>query len=175
MRKGIRPITVLPLGFLIIILIGALLLMLPLSSAGPSVSFLDALFTATSASCVTGLTVLDTGLDFSFFGQAVILFLIQIGGFGFMTLSTLLFLLTRKRISLYSRLTLAESMGEDRLQGIVRLSRSVFGITLLIEGMGALLLSLRFIPQFGFSKGLWFSVFHSILPFYSRIYNDYRV
>jgi len=165
MLKGIRPIAVLPIGFLLIILIGTCLLMLPISAQGQPLSFVDALFTATSASCVTGLAVADTGTAFSLFGQIVLLLLIQTGGLGFMTLSTLLFVLTRRRISLYSRMTLAESLGEDRLQGVVRLSRSAVSVTLLIELAGAFLLAFRFVPQFGWGKGLWFSLFHSVSAF----------
>ena len=165
-RQGIRPIRVLPLGFLCIILIGALLLMLPVSSrGGTSMPFLSALFTSTSASCVTGLVVVDTGTYFSLFGQIVILVMIQLGGLGFMTTATILFSLTGRKISLHDRMTMAEGLGESRLQGIVRLSRSALLVTAVFELLGMILLSVRFIPEYGVLRGLWYSLFHSVSAF----------
>lgn len=165
-RQGIRPIRVLPLGFFCIILIGALLLMLPISTKdGTSMPFLNALFTATSASCVTGLVVVDTGTYFSLFGQIVILILIQLGGLGFMTMATILFSLTGRRISLHDRMTMAEGLGENRLQGIVRLSRAAILVTAIFELIGTALLSIRFIPTYGMARGLWYALFHSISAF----------
>ncbi len=163
-HKGISPIRILPLGFLCVALTGALLLMLPIASRGEPLSFFDALFTATSASCVTGLVVVDTGTHFTLFGQIVILALIQMGGLGFMTAATLLFRATRRRISLRSRMTLAESFGEDRLQGIIRLCISAAKYTFFIEACGAALLCLRFVPDYGL-HGVWLSVFHSVSAF----------
>jgi len=165
-HRGVRPIRVLPLSFLIIIGVGTLLLMLPISSADRVwLPFTDALFTATSASCVTGLIVRDTGTYFSAFGQAVILTLIQLGGLGFMTMTTILFALTGRRISLHDRMAMAEGLGESRLQGIVRLCRGVLMVTGICELAGIVLLCLRFIPQFGLDRGLWVSVFTSISAF----------
>ncbi len=165
-RLGIRPIRVLPLGFVCVILLGTLLLMLPVSTqSGRPISFADALFTATSASCVTGLVVVDTGTCFSLFGQIVILLLIQIGGLGFMTMSTILFALTGRRISLHDRMTMAEGLGESRLQGIVRLCRAALLVTFVSEGIGALLLAPCFIQRYGFGRGLWYGLFHSISAF----------
>ncbi len=163
-HKGISPIRILPLGFLCVALIGALLLMLPIASRGEPLGFFDALFTATSASCVTGLVVVDTGTHFTLFGQIVILALIQMGGLGFMTAATLLFRATRRRISLRSRMTLAESFGEDRLQGIIHLCISAAKYTFFIEACGAALLCLRFVPDYGL-HGVWLSVFHSVSAF----------
>lgn len=163
-HKGISPIRILPLGFLCVALIGALLLMLPIASRGEPLGFFDALFTATSASCVTGLVVVDTGTHFTLFGQIVILALIQMGGLGFMTAATLLFRATRRRISLRSRMTLAESFGEDRLQGIIHLCISAAKYTFFIEACGAALLCLRFVPDYGL-HGIWLSVFHSVSAF----------
>ena len=163
-HKGISPIRILPLGFLCVALLGALLLMLPIASHGDPLSFFDALFTATSASCVTGLVVVDTGTHFTLFGQIVILVLIQLGGLGFMTAATLLFRATRKRISRRSRMTLAESFGEDRLQGVIRLCMSAVKYTFIIEGCGAALLCLRFVPDFGL-RGIWMGIFHSVSAF----------
>lgn len=163
-HKGISPIRILPLGFLCVALTGTLLLMLPIASRGEPLSFFDALFTATSASCVTGLVVVDTGTHFTLFGQIVILALIQMGGLGFMTAATLLFRATRRRISLRSRMTLAESFGEDRLQGIIHLCISAAKYTFFIEACGAVLLCLRFVPDYGL-HGVWLSVFHSVSAF----------
>ena len=163
-HKGISPIRILPLGYLSVALIGAFLLMLPAASHGEPLPFFDALFTAVSASCVTGLVVVDTGTHFTMFGQIVVIVLIQLGGLGFMTAATLLFRAARRRISLRSRMTLAEAFGEDRLQGIIRLCMSAVKYTFFIEGCGALLLGIRFVPQFGW-HGVWMAVFHSISAF----------
>ena len=165
-KTGIRPIRILPLGFLALILLGTALLLLPISvRSGPGLTFLEALFTATSAACVTGLTVAETGVRFSFFGQAVILFLIQIGGLGFMTFAAMLFSLSNRRVSLYERMTLAESLGESRLDNGRGIAKQALLVTLLFEVAGALLLCFRFIPLKGFFQGLWFSVFHSVSAF----------
>ena len=169
MRKHfleIKPINVLPLGFIAVILIGALLLMLPISNRDGAVfPFLSALFTATSATCVTGLVVADTATQFTMFGQFVVILLIQLGGLGIMTISMILFSLTGRKVSLHDRLSMAEGLGESRLQGVVRLARGALIVTGIIELLGAVLLSFRFIPQFGVAKGIWFSVFHSISAF----------
>ena len=169
MRKtflGIKPINVLPLGFIAVILIGALLLMLPVSNRDGAVfPFLSALFTATSATCVTGLVVADTATQFTMFGQLVVILLIQLGGLGIMTISMILFSLTGRKVSLHDRLSMAEGLGESRLQGVVRLARGALIVTGIIELFGAILLSFRFIPQYGVAKGIWFSVFHSISAF----------
>ncbi len=165
-KKGISPIRLLPLGYLAVILIGTLLLMLPAAVHGESLSFYQALFTSTSASCVTGLIVVDTGTKFTFFGQLIILLLIQLGGLGFMVVATAFFMaLRRKKMSLKERMTLAESMGEERLQGIVSLALMALKLSLSIEAVGALLYSTRFIPDFGFAKGVWYSIFHSVSAF----------
>lgn len=165
-KIGIRPISVLPLGFLAVILAGTLLLMLPVSNQNGAVfPFLSALFTATSATCVTGLLVADTAVQFTLFGQVVILLLIQIGGLGIMTMSMILFSFTGRRISLHDRMSMAEGFGERRLQGVVSLTRSALLVTGLIELVGAALLAIRFVPQYGAWKGSWFSVFHSVSAF----------
>lgn len=148
------------------ILLGTLLLMLPVSSReGLTTPFPDALFTATSASCVTGLIVADTGTYFSMFGQVVILLMIQIGGLGFMTVSMLLFTMTGRKVSLHERMSIAEGLGESRLQGVVQLSRTALLVTFLSELIGAALLSIRFIPAYGPGKGVWLSVFTSVSAF----------
>ena len=169
MRKtflGIKPINVLPLGFIGVILIGAILLMLPISNRdGRIFPFLSALFTATSATCVTGLVVADTATQFTMFGQLVIILLIQLGGLGIMTMSMILFSLTGRKISLHDRLSMAEGLSESRLQGVVRLARGALFVTGAFELFGAVLLSFRFVPQYGIGKGIWFSIFHSISAF----------
>lgn len=165
-RKRLKPSQVMVIGFALVIIIGAILLTLPISSAtGERLSFADALFTSTSAVCVTGLVVVDTVTYFSLFGQVVILLLIQVGGLGFMTMATLVALLIGKRISLKSRLLIQESLGKSEISGVVRITKYVVYFTIFMEGLGAFLLSLRFIPLYGFSKGLYFSIFHSISAF----------
>ena len=155
------------LGYFLVILTGTLLLMLPISTqeGQPPTSVLDALFTAVSASCVTGLVVVDTGTHWTVFGQLVILGLIQIGGLGFMTISLGFLLLMRKRIGLRHREVMVESINSMQLGGIVRLTRKILYGTLLLEGLGALFLAIRFVPQFGWKQGAYFSVFHSISAF----------
>lgn len=163
---GMRPTQIMVSGFAAIIVIGALLLTLPIASqSGESIGLLNALFTATSAVCVTGLVMVDTATYWSLFGQIVIITLIQIGGLGFMTVATMFSLMARKKIQLRERLLIQESLNQADLSGLVRLTRFVLIITITIEGIGALVLSTVFIPQFGLSKGIWYSVFHAISAF----------
>lgn len=164
-HKGISPIRVLPLGYLGVICVGTLLLMLPAASYDAPLPFLDALFTATSASCVTGLVVVDTGTYFTPFGQAVVLLLIQVGGLGFMAVTTMLFLALRARVSLRGRMLLAEGTGSGQIQGVVLLSQRIVALTMACESIGALLLSIRFVPLYGWGKGIWYAVFHSVSAF----------
>lgn len=153
-------------GFVFLILLGAVLLTSPLSSAnGTSTSFIDALFTATSAVCVTGLVVVDTSIHWSIFGKVVIILLIQVGGLGFMTLGTLVALIFGKKINLRQRILIKEALNQDELSGSVKLIKRVLKYTMVIEGMGALILSFAFIPQFGFLKGIGYSIFTSISSF----------
>ncbi|KAB3529814.1 TrkH family potassium uptake protein [Alkaliphilus serpentinus] len=160
------PTQVLILGFASVIFIGAILLNLPFASiTGKSIGFLDALFTSTSAVCVTGLVVVDTGTYWTAFGKTVILILIQIGGLGFMTMATLFAIVLGKRTSLKERLIMQEALNQNTLSGLVRFTQYILIGTLVIEGIGAILLSTRFIPQLGLSKGLAFSIFHSISAF----------
>lgn len=160
------PVRILAVGFGLLILVGGILLCLPISSAnGHSFPFLDSIFTATSACCVTGLIVQDTYTQFSFFGQAVILLLIQIGGLGFLTAIVGLSLLAHRRIGLGQRINLAESIGATQLAGIVRTMKRILIGTGIIEGSGALILMTRFVPKFGLGEGIWFSVFHAISAF----------
>ncbi len=154
------------LGYMLIILAGTLLLMLPLSSRGGIwTPFLTALFTATSSTCVTGLVLVDTALHWSFFGQLVIIVLIQIGGLGFVTIGIFFALIMRDKIGLRQRGLMKESLNIVNIGGVVKLSKKILWGTVCIEGLGALLLSLRFIPLFGIRKGLWYGVFHSVSAF----------
>ncbi|MGL5716667.1 MAG: TrkH family potassium uptake protein [Paraclostridium sp.] len=168
-RKPINRLTpsqIMVVGFAVVILIGGMLLNLPIATqSGESIGFLDALFTSTSAVCVTGLVVVDTATYWSFFGQLVIIILIQIGGLGFMTVTTLFSLITKKRINLKERLLIQESLNQIDLSGLVKLTRYVLLMTFTIEGLGALTLSTVFIPEFGFVKGVWYSIFHAISAF----------
>lgn len=160
-----EPTQIMVIGFAIIILIGAILLNMPISTQnGESIGFLDALFTSTSAVCVTGLIAVDTSTYWSF-GQLIIITLIQIGGLGFMTMTTLFALIIKKRINLRERLLIQESLNQIDLSGLVKLTRYILLTTVLIEGTGALLLSTVFIPQFGILKGIWYSIFHAISAF----------
>ena len=154
------------LGFFLIIALGTFFLLLPISSRGPKpISFLSALFTATSATCVTGLVVCDTYQTWTIFGQGVILILIQVGGLGFMTIATQFFLVMRRRIGLRARETLSESLNQTHIGGIVRLTKKIILGTLFCEGIGAALLAIRFIPKLGFGKGLFAAIFHAVSAF----------
>lgn len=153
-------------GFATVILLGAALLTLPFASRGPgSASFADALFTATSAVCVTGLVVHDTALYWSEFGQAVILILIQIGGMGVVTVAVAIAMISGKKISLMQRSTMQEAIAAPNVGGIVRLTRFILKTALAVELLGAVLLFPGFFAEFGLLKGLWYAVFHSISAF----------
>ncbi len=159
----LNAVQTLTVGFALLILAGGALLTLPWASRGGlSLAFPDALFTAASASCVTGLTLYDTATQFTIFGQAVILLLIQIGGLGFMTVSTLVSILLRQRVGLHRRAVLMDTVGALQLGGIVRLTRRALRVTAVCEGGGALLLALWFCPRYGLGQGLWMSVFHAV-------------
>ena len=154
------------LGFFFMILAGSLILTLPIASrSGEWTPFLDSMFTATSATCVTGLVVYDTFTHWNVFGQLVILLLIQIGGLGFITVGVGFSMAFRRRIGLRQRDLLKESINAMEIGGIVKLSRKIFIGTALCEGAGAVLLATRFIPEFGFVKGIYYSIFHAISAF----------
>ena len=164
--RKMRPPQIIALVFLAIILLGCALLCLPVSSrSGQATDFLTGLFTATSATCVTGLIRVDTGSYWSGFGQAVILVMIQIGGLGFMTIASIFYFALRRRIGLRQRLVLAQALSLDQISGVVGLVRSVLRGTLAVEGAGALILTLRFWPEFGFGRAVWYGVFHSVSAF----------
>ena len=158
--------SIIALGFLAIILIVAALLMLPVSSAsGTMTDPLTALFTATSAVCVTGLVVVDTATHWSLFGKLVLITGIQIGGLGVMTVMALVSMLLGQRIGLRQRTLLQESVASLHIGGIVRLVRRAMIGTALVEGLGAVLLAFRFVPSLGWPRGLGYSLFHSISAF----------
>ena len=158
-------VQIIALGFFLIIMAGTLLLMLPAATKnGQGASFLDALFTATSASCVTGLVVQDTSTYWSGFGQAAILLMIQIGGLGFMTIATMFFMLLKRRVHLRGRELLTESINGNQVGGIMKLAKKILIGTFLIEGIGAMILMIRVVPLYG-KQGVWMSVFHSVSAF----------
>lgn len=162
-KSRFTPPQILVLGFALIILIGSGLLMLPISSTdGLPLPFIDALFTATSATCVTGLVVVDTGTHFTTFGQIVIISLIQIGGLGFMSMATLFAFILRKKISLRERLLLQEALNQGSMEGIVRLFRKVLIYSLTIEGIAAVLFTARWSMDLGFPKGLYYGIWHAV-------------
>ena len=169
MKLGKRTLSspqVMVLGFAAVILTGALILMLPISSAkGSWTPFIDSLFTATTSVCVTGLVAVDTGSHWSLFGQVVILLLIQIGGLGVVTLAACFMMMAGRKIGLLQRSTMRDAVSAHKLDGIVRLTRFIVFGTLLIELIGAAIMAPTFVRDFGLARGIWFAVFHSISAF----------
>jgi len=162
----LTPTQVLALGFATIILIGTLLLMLPVATkSGERTDFLTALFTATSATCVTGLVVVDTKTYWSVFGQIVIMLLIQVGGLGIMTMSTLFALILGRKITFKERLVMQEAFNTNSLGGIVKFAKYILMVSFLFESIGAIMLTLRFLPQMGLKKAVYYGLFHSISAF----------
>ena len=165
-NNDLTPAQMIMIGFFLLILSGAFFLMLPVATRDhQGASFMDALFTATSATCVTGLVVKDTFSYWSGFGQLIILLLIQIGGMGVITVTVVFSVLLKKKIGLKQRLVMQESISAPQTGGIVRLTTFILKAAFLMEGLGAMILAFRFCPKYGFFKGLWFSVFHSISAF----------
>ena len=163
---NISPMKAILYGYCLIILVGTLLLTLPISSrSGQWTPVTDCFFTATSATCVTGLIRYDTYTYWTMFGQLVILSMIQIGGVGFMTIAILIMVATRRKISLNQRALMQSSVSAPQLGGIVRMTKFIALGTAVIEAIGAVLLSFDFIPRFGWAKGIYFSIFHSISAF----------
>ena len=164
--KNWTPSQILAGGFVALILVGTLFLTLPLSASnGVSIGLVDAFFTSVSSVCVTGLIVKDTPLDFSLFGQIVIMLLVQIGGLGYMTSATVIYLLVGKRIGLAERLIMRENLNVLSMEGLVRFTKGVLFITLVIEGIAALLLAVRFSRDFSYLKALYLGIFHSVTSF----------
>ncbi|MEG4085354.1 TrkH family potassium uptake protein [Microcoleus sp. POL10_C6] len=164
------------LGFLAVILAGALLLMMPFSTIDGTWSDpITALFTSTSAVCVTGLSVVDVGKYYSFWGQLCLVLLVQIGGLGYMTATTFLLLLLGRRFGLKDKVALQQSLDKSGLAGVVQLVQSILATTLLFELTGVFLLMTVFVPQYGFKQGVWSAIFHSVNSFNNAgfsIYSD---
>ena len=165
-RLRMSPGRIIPISFLVTILLGAVLLMLPVSSAnGQWTGFLTALFTSTTSVCVTGLVVVDTYAYWSLVGQIVILLLIQVGGLGVVAVGAMIMMLRRKKFNLGNRMLLGDALNVDRSQGVLFLLTRIFKGVLIVEGIGALLCMIEFIPILGVKKGIWASVFQSISAF----------
>ncbi len=165
-RRHLTQTQFIAYGFMVLILTGTLLLMLPISSrTGEVGKFTDCLFTAVSASCVTGLVVYDTWTHWSLFGQVVIISMIQIGGLGFVTIGVFLSILLRRKIGLKERGLMQESVNALEIGGIVKLTRRIVVGTICVEGIGAVILAVRFIPEMGMAQGLYYGIFHAISAF----------
>ena len=165
-RRRLAPTEIILIGFISLILAGTILLSLPVSSAdGTFTSLRSSLFTATSATCVTGLIVEDTGTHWNLFGQIVIITLIQIGGLGFMTMAVMMSIFIKRQITPRERLLVAQSLGLSGVGGTVKLVRRILIGTFTIEGIGAAGLATQFIPIFGWAKGIYYGIFHSISAF----------
>lgn len=166
MQQKMSYVQIIALGYFLLILLGSLLLFLPFATAvGEETSFLTAVFTATSATCVTGLVVVDTYMHWTVFGKIVILLLIQVGGLGFMTMGVLFAMCLKQRITLRTRGILQESINALQVGGVVRLVKHALIGTAIVEAAGAALLSIRFIPVFGWGKGILFGIFHAVSAF----------
>lgn len=165
-NRNLKPSRIITLSFIAIIMVGTILLALPVSSReGYATDLLTAIFTATSAACVTGLSLVDTYEYWSLFGQSVLLVLIQIGGLGFMSFISIFYFLLNRRVRLRERLVIMESMNLNSIEGVIGLVRHVLLGTLLFESVGAVILSCCFIPEFGIAGGIWRGIFHSVSAF----------
>lgn len=165
-NSKMSPVRLILSGYALIILLGTVLLSTPYATrTGISPSIVDALFTATSATCVTGLIVRDTWRFWSGFGQGVIITLIQVGGLGFLTFAVLAATFTGRKIGLRERKVMQDSISAPQIGGIVRMTKFICQMTFIIEGTGAVLFATRFVPQYGWKRGIWFSIFHSISAF----------
>lgn len=165
-RNRLSPAQMIAVAFALIILLGSLLLSLPMASrSGVSCGFRPALFTATSATCVTGLVLYDTWTQWSFFGQLVILGLIEIGGLGFMSAVSVTVFLLRRKVGLRQRMLMAQALSVDEMDGVVRLQKWVLFGSLTVQFVGAVILFLRFLPQFGWQTAAWWGIFHAVSAF----------
>ncbi|MDD4371526.1 MAG: potassium transporter TrkG [Anaerostipes sp.] len=164
--KKLKPVQIILMGFLLIILIGSLLLTLPIASkSGTATNYVDALFTATTSVCVTGLVTVPTVAHWSLFGQVVILLLIQIGGLGVITMVMGFLLILGKRVTMRERILIQESYGLNEMSGLVKLIARIFQGVLVVEGMGSVAMATQFVPEFGWKYGIWASVFNSVSAF----------
>ncbi|OYD06152.1 TrkH family potassium uptake protein [Paludifilum halophilum] len=176
-RRRLTPPQVLVIGFAVTIIVGSFLLSLPIASEGESVPYLDALFTSTSAVCVTGLVVTDTARTYSTFGEWVIMLLIQVGGLGFMGFTTVFAVLLGKRIGVKERLVLREAYNQVKVGGVVQLVKYMVMIYVIFEGIGFLVLSVRWVPEFGWGKGAYYALFHTVSAFNNAgfdLFGDYQ-
>lgn len=165
-KKRISPTLIIALGFVFVILTGAILLYLPIThNEGVDISFIDSLFTATSAVCVTGLVTIDTADSFNFFGQLIVAILIQTGGLGFASIGVGFILLARKTVGFKERLVLKEALNVGSVKGIIKLVKSLFTTTLIFESIGAILSFITFSKDFLTPKAIWISIFHAISSF----------
>ncbi|MGL9903905.1 potassium/sodium uptake protein NtpJ [Enterococcus sp. DIV0802c] len=165
-RKRLSPVQLIAAGFFILILFGGSLLTLPFfSHSGESTHFIDALFTATSAVCVTGLTTLNTAEHWNSAGQFLIMTLIEIGGLGFMMIPILFFAIAKKKISFSMRIVLKEALNLEEMSGVIKLMIYILKFAVVIQVIGAVALSVVFIPELGWAKGIWFSIFHAVSSF----------
>ncbi|MBQ2836262.1 MAG: hypothetical protein IJE68_05460 [Clostridia bacterium] len=163
-KREIGPTKILLIYLMLVLLIGSLLLKLPICNKQP-IKNIDSFFVATSATCVTGLTTIVPAEQFTVIGQIVLLTLIQIGGIGFMTLISIVLIIIGKKLNLSDKLIIKESLNQDSFKGLATLIKKICIYTFILEIVGACLLSIRFIPNFGLGKGIWFSIFHSISAF----------
>lgn len=165
-KRHLSATQIVALVFAAIILTGTALLMLPVSSRSEgSCGFLPALFTATSATCVTGLVLADTFAQWTGFGQAVILCMIQLGGIGFMSVASMVFFIMRRRVGMKERMVMAQALSLNDLEGVVRIQKMVLTVSFSVEAVGALILTLRFLPEYGLRRSLIWGVFHSVSAF----------
>ena len=165
-KQGFRAEQIIPVSFLLVILAGSLLLMLPFATVdGERTSFLTALFTSTTSVCVTGLVVVDTFAHWTLFGKIIILILIQLGGLGTVSVLSMIMLMLSRKFSLKERNLLQDAFNLDTRRGLFKFLKRVFRATAIIEGSGAVLYAVRFIPAKGVIKGIWYSVFHSVSAF----------
>ena len=163
--KGkLSPTQIIALGFVITIFIGSILLMLPISRTG-ELSYIDSLFTATSATCVTGHSTVDVATTFTLFGQIILMLLIQIGGLGFMLVVALILMWLGKKITLKNRILISQAVNKNDFEGVVKLLRKIIKYTLTFELFGALIIATRLVPEYGWGQGLFKSLFHSISSF----------
>lgn len=164
-KKHLSPTRQIALSFLVVIFVGSFLLSLPLAQAGETRPYLDHLFVAVSATCVTGLVPFTTCSQYNFFGQIVIILMIQIGGLGFLTFLYILLIRIKKRLTLSHKLVLQEALNQSSLNHLPQFVKRVLKYTLFFEGVGAILLSIQFVKDFGLIKGLYFGIFHAISAF----------
>lgn len=164
-HHAMRPTRQIALSFLAVILIGSILLSLPICNNQAPTTYLNNLFIATSATCVTGLVPVVTSEQFNILGQLVIIILIQIGGLGFLTFLNLLLIMIKKKISLTNKIVLQEALNQPSLNAIPKFVKSVIKYTFIVEGIGAILLAFVFIPDHGFLRGIYYAIFHAISAF----------